>query len=506
MRGTGNRREFFALAAGGAAVALIGRSLPGSGTVTHRELPATTGAVVVGGVQRFRSRPDLLAPDVVIDQPPAARPAGVVVTESHAGPPQSGPLIVEPTGRIIWFNPLAPDPASPLRAFNVSVQTFQGTPVLCWFQGVVAGAHGVGYGQGHYEIVDANYARIARVTAHGGYQGDLHEFFLTPRGTAIFSCYGRAEGQIRIGGRLRSVPYLYGVIQEVDVTTGRLVWQWRSDRHIALSESYARPVLRPGWIWDYMHLNSIAIDPSDGNLLVSGRNTSTCYKINRRTGRVIWRLGGRRSDFHHAPGTRFNYQHDARLHAGGVMTVFDNEGGPPRYARQSRALVLSLDERRMRVKLAHEFRHDPPVYSDALGSVQSLGRGEWFVGWGRSTNFTLYDRIGNVLLDGHLSAGSSSYRAFLQPWTGRPLRPPDISVSRSGGGATVYASWNGATDLAQWVVLAGSSPSELTPIGAAPVAGFETAISIASAPAHIAVAAHDAGGRLLATSATVTTG
>ncbi|MDE3130589.1 MAG: aryl-sulfate sulfotransferase, partial [Acidobacteriota bacterium] len=404
---------------------------------------------------------------------------------------------------IVWFNPVAQESASPLKAFNVSVQRYRGQPVLCWFEGVVAGSHGVGYGQGSYRILDTRYDQVAQVLAHDGYHGDLHEFFLTPAGSAIFSCYGQAQARLRIGGRLRRVPYLFGVVQEVDVASGRLLWHWRSDRHVALSESYARPVLKPGWVWDYLHLNSIAIDPSDGNVLISGRNTSTCYKVDRRTGKVMWRLGGRRSDFHHGPGTRFNYQHDINLHPGGLLTLFDNEGGPPRYASQSRALVLSLDQRRMRVTLVHAFHHDPPVYSDALGSVQPAGAGEWFVGWGRSTNLSLYSNSGEVLFDGHLSAGSSSYRAFLQNWSGTPRRPPDIAVTRAGDGATVYASWNGAGALAQWIVLGGAAPGSLTRLGVAPLAGFETAIAVAAAPAYLAVAACDSGGRVLATSAAV---
>lgn len=459
--------------------------------------------MVSGGVKRFRSRPDLLAPDVVVDRPARSPLRGVIVTESHAGPPQSGPLVLDGNGRIVWFNPVAADPASPLKAFNVSVQQYRNRPVLCWFEGVVAGGHGVGYGQGHYEIVNTSYEPIAQVFAEGGLQGDLHEFFLTDQGTAIFSAYGTATTSMQINGSVQNVPYLYGVVQEVDVPSGKLVWQWRSDRHIALSESYAKPVVGPGWIWDYLHLNAISIDPSDGNVLISGRNTSTCYKINRRSGKVMWRLGGKHSDFPLSASTRFHYQHDINIHPGGVLTLFDNEGGPPQYAASSRALVLSLDEKRRRVRLAHQFHHSPPVYSNALGSVQPVGDDEWFVGWGRSTNFTRYSSTGEVLFDGHLSAGSSSYRAFLQSWTGTPTAPPDIAVARSGSAATVYASWNGASSLSEWMVLGGPDAGSLTALGIAPMEGFETAIALDPAPAYIAVSACAVGGRELATSPAV---
>ncbi len=355
-------------------------------------------------------------------------------------------------------------------------------------------------GRGHYEIVNASYERVAQVFARDGYQGDLHEFQLTPQGTALFTCYGRAEGSVRSGGRIRRVPYLFGVVQEVDVATGKLLWHWRTDRHVPLTDSYVEPVLKPGWVWDYFHINAISVDPADQNLVISGRNTCACYKVNRRTGEVMWRLGGKHSDFQMGSGTRFNFQHDVNIHAGGVLTLFDNEGGPPQEAAQSRALVLAVDQRRRRVRLVHAFHHRPSVYSDALGSVQPLSGGRWFVGWGRSTYFTEYAGSGEVLFDGHLSPGSSSYRAFLQQWTGTPSAPPDVAVVRSGGNATVYASWNGASELAQWIVLGGASATTLTPLGVAPIAGFETAISVASAPAYLAVSAADANGQVLSTS------
>lgn len=462
-------------------------------------LPARSGASVAGGVQRFQSRPDLLAPQVVIDRPASGPLGGLVVTDSHRGASQSGPLIVDQTGRIIWFEPMAASPSAPQCAFNVRVQSLAGRPVLSWFQGVVVGGHGVGYGQGVYQVVDTRYAPVARIAAQNGYQADLHEFLLTPEGTALFTCYGRALTHVRRGGASFAVTYLFGVVQEVDIATGKLLFEWRSDHHIPLSDSYRRPVLRPGWLWDYLHVNSITIDPSDGNLIISGRNTCACYKINRRSGRVIWRLGGKRGQFRMGRGTRFAFQHDVEAHPGGLLSVFDNEGGPPREARQSRALLLDLDERHRRVRLRQAIHHHPPVYSDALGSVQPLSGGV-FVGWGRASYFTSYTPSGSVAFEGHLMPKVSSYRAFLSPWEAAPRTPPALAITRSGAGATVYASWNGATALAQWVVLGGASASALAPLGVAPVAGFETAITLASAPAYVSVQACDGAGKVLSAS------
>lgn len=489
------RRGFLVLAAGGAGAFLLERGGRGSAAALPA-LGSFNSATVSGGVQRFKTHPQMLAPQVTIDKPVRSRLSGLVITECHAGPPQQGPLIIDQSGQIVWFQPLSPHPVIGARAFNVRMQHYQGKPVLAWFEGSVVDGHG----RGHYVICDTSYRVVARVHARRGLQGDLHEFVLTPEGTALFTCYGRAQGRVRVGRTLVSVPYWYGVVQEVDLATGKLLLHWRSDRHVALSESYVPPSVRQGPAWDYFHINSITIDPSDRNLVVSGRNTWAAYKLDRKTGKVIWRLGGKHSDFELGAGVHFAFQHDVNMHRREVMTVFDNEGGPPQEASQSRALVLVVDQAHRRVRLRRAYEHLPPVYSDALGSVQPLGGGRMFVGWGRATYFTQYGPHGGVEFDGHLTPGVSSYRAFLQRWSATPARPPDVALTRSGSTATLYVSWNGATDLGSWSVLGGPSADALSPIGSAPVAGFETGITVPSAPAWLAVRAYSRTGQALAQS------
>ena len=497
------RREFLALAGAGTATLLLASDSNGR-AATRPALRSFNSTTVSNGVQQFHSRPDLLPPQVVIDKQASGQLPGLIVTEVHGGVSQTGPMIFDQHGRIVWFNPLSPQPSAEHRAFNVQVAKYQGKPVLAWFEGAVVAAHG----QGTYQIVDTRYRTIAQIQAQGGYVGDLHELVLTPQGTALFTCYAPDQGKIRVRGAVKTVPYWYGVVQEVDIATGKLLFQWRSDQHVPLDYSYVPPGARLGGYWDYFHINAIAIDPLDQNLVISSRNTATLYKVNRKTGAVIWRMGGKHNQFRMGPGAHFAFQHDVRMWPGGVMTLFDNEGGPPRFGPQSRALTLAVDEQRKRVQLIRADLHTPPIYSAALGSVQPLTGGNVFVGWGTSSYFTEYDSHGRVLFDGGFATGgtegAASYRAFLQPWNGLPTAPPDIAVVRSQGGATVYASWNGASTLARWVVLGGASHTELSPLGTANVAGFETGIPLSGSPAAIAVSAVDADGRVLATSKTVT--
>jgi hypothetical protein len=116
---------------------------------------------------------------------------------------------------------------------------------------------------------------------------------------------------------------------------------------------------------------------------------------------------------------------------------------------------------------------------------------------GISSYFTEYDSSGRAVFDGHLVAGTSSYRAFKQPWEGRPAGGPAIAVAAGQGTATVYASWNGTTEVEQWSVLGGADTQELSVLGVGRRAGFETAITVPDPPAYLAVEALDNTGAVV---------
>lgn len=487
-----------ALAVVGSAAWEVGARAWGAGGGPLPQLPASASRTVAGGAQVFRSRPDLHPPAIAIRaHKPGAAP-GYVITESHSGPAYQGPLIIDGNGDLVWTLSLSKGTDTALRAFNVRAQQYRGKPVLCWFQGAVV----YGHGQGHYVLYDGTYSQVAQVHGQNGLMGDLHEFIVTPEGTALFTCYGQATGDLSALGGAKDGAYFYGVAQEVDIATGKLLFQWDSRDHAALADSYLKPT--DNGIWDYFHINCLAIDPSDGNLLISSRNCWTVYKVDRRSGQVMWRMGGKHSDYDVPSAARFAFQHSVTAWPNGTFTIFDNESGPPVEAHQSRALVLAVDQPGRKVSLLHQYDHAPPVLSMALGSVQLLPGGDYFVGWGETPDFTEYTPNGEVLFDGALTNGSTSYRAFKQPWQGRPLRRPDIAVSRQAKAATVYASWNGSTETAYWAVLGGASPAHLSPLGKAGRLGFETAITVPQAPAYLAVRAMSANGQVLGQSGTVT--
>jgi hypothetical protein len=280
--------------------------------------------------------------------------------------------------------------------------------------------------------------------------------------------------------------------------------EWRSLEHVSVAESY----MQPGGVYDYLHANSIDLAP-DGHLLVSGRHTWALYKLDRRTGAVLWRLGGKRTDFTLGAGARFAWQHDAAQASAGRITVFDNGaavfgGGHPgrKHESQSRALVLDVHEGRRTVELARAYHHHPPVLTVGYGSVQTLPDGDVVIGWGNVPSFTHLKAGGAVLDEVTLPVAYSSYRAFRQSWSGKPNDRPALAGLRAGAGraSTLYVSWNGATEVAAWELSAGPSAGRLHPVARSRRTGFETEIRISATHGYAAATALDRAGHPLGTS------
>ena len=291
-----------------------------------------------------------------------------------------------------------------------------------------------------------------------------------------------------------------GVAQEMDIETGEVLFEWHSLDHVGVEESYYEEYYSDQL--DYFHINSIDVDHDD-NLLISARNTSAVYKIDRRSGEILWRLGGKRSDFEMAEGTRTAFQHDARRQRDGTITIFDNGAGPQVHPR-SRGIVVGLDEEAMRARLVREYAHPEGLVSTSQGNMQVLPNGNVFVGWGSEPFVSKFTHEGGLLFDARIPPDDDSYRSFRFPWKGQPAEAPDVVAGRgSDDEITLYASWNGATEVENWEVLAGPHPDQLEPLGSVPREGFETAISARTREPHVAVRAQDSSGRILGTSRSV---
>ena len=437
----------------------------------------------------FHSRPDLRPAPITVTRRSGSTAPGYLFLAPKKNVVQMGPLIVDNRGEVVWFHP------TKLGVLNFRVQRYRGRPVLTWWQGVSQ----KGVGQGRYEIYDTSYRRIAEVRAGNGFSGDLHEFLITPRGTALIPVYTRVRRNLRVIGGTRNGTVYDNIVQEVDLSSGKVLFQWRSLDHVGLRASYAKPVPKKANVpYDYFHVNSIEPGPH-GTVVVSARNTHTIYEIDEQTGKIVWQLGGKHSDFQMGPGTRFGWQHDARLHTDGTLTLFDNEAAPP-LAKQSRVLVLRLDTKKMTASLVRSYVHPKPLLASSQGDAQFLPDGDVVVGWGAEPHLTEFTRAGSVVFEAHFNKGADSYRVFRFPWVGRPTDRPALAVRRDGDDLTVYASWNGATEVRRWRVLAGPEPSQLRPVRTAARTGFETALTVKGDAKYVAVQALDAAGRVLGTS------
>jgi hypothetical protein len=444
----------------------------------------------------FRSRPDLTPPTMSVATPANGTAEGSIFLSSNVNGGQSGAAMLDNDGDYIWFQPTA----NPVDThYDVRVQEYQGEQVITF----VEGNGPTGYRFGHFVILDSSYQPIAQFQIGNGYTGgDLHEFLLTPEGTAIVGVYHPIVWDLSPAGGPRHGVALDNIIQELEIDTGRVLFEWHSLDDVAIDETIRSIPAEPDEPFDYFHLNSIDRD-DNGDYYVSARHTNAIYKIAGATGAVAWRLNGERSDFEMGEGTPFALQHDARARGNGQLSLFDNASDDfgTDATMDSRGLLLDLDEEAMTATLAREYIHPTGILSVSRANMQVLPNGNVFIGWGAAPVFSEFTEDGDLIFDGRYPHGGTSYRAYRFPWVGQPAEPPAVAVERGAGDViTAYASWNGATEVTTWRVLAGSSPSELLEVGTAPRAGFETEIEMTTSEPYIAVEALDAAGEALGAS------
>jgi hypothetical protein len=385
---------------------------------------------------------------------------------------QFGPMIVSTDGKLLWYQP-RPDKVHDLKVVQVD-----GRPALAFWQR----GHG-----GYYQLLDEHYRPMGRVRAGRGRGTDLHELVMTPSGAWVSANVKR--GSI--------VEY---VVQRVDLATGRVLFEWRSLDHVKPSDSYER---RPrGEPWDYFHGNAIAPPTAtDPTVVISSRNTSSLYGVDPKTGRTKWILGGKRDQFGLPRGWRFCAQHDAHRLANGDILLFDNGGtymhGTPRcglHAARSMRFRLDIARRRARLISSFSSRRISPrregYFPGWVGSARLASDGDLLVDWGPNRRITEIGHDGRVELV--LKLQRWSYRAFPAQWVGRPDGAPRLAAQRRGGLVDVWMSWNGATQISRWRVLAGGKP-----VATVPFADLETKATVRTPEAHIAVEALDAAGNVL---------
>jgi hypothetical protein len=450
------------------------------------------------GIQRFRSQPHLPAPTVRVTKPATgdAVPTDIFVAAYATANGPGGPMIFENNGQLVWFKALP----SKVSAADLQVQRYQGRPVLTWWQGRILPQ---GFGEGEGIIDNSAYQQIAVVHAGNGLHEDLHELQLTGDGTALITAYDPVHCNLSAVGGPADGAITDGVFQEIDLKTGLVRREWHALDHVPIADAYPKinaGDARTAFPFDFFHINSLDPLPS-GTIMVSSRNTWTIYTLGEPSGEVLARFGGKQSTVTMGPGTATAWQHDARTLSNGDVTVFDN-GAEPKVQPHSRGLVERLDPSTNTISLLAQYSHSPPLSAGTQGNVQTLPNGDVLIGWGAEPYVSEYSPVGQLLFEARLAAAGQSYRAFGFPWSAQPASRPSVKLApaRGSGAGVAYVSWNGATQVASWRVLAGRDRGQLTPLATVARAGFETAIPLASRGPWFQLQALDRSGRVLGSS------
>lgn len=459
-------------------------------------------------LEHFKTEPELLPPKVQVNRAdptlegdffldplpaPTIHVGAKLIEFEPVGP--NGLMILDPEGKLLWWHQL---PKGTVGS-NMEEVTYQGQPALAWWQGSVTET---AFGLGEGVIANSSYEPVAHVRAGNGEEADIHELNITPSGQAWIDtvepvCLPVCDSEHE--------PVLDANVQEIDIQTGLVMWEWSAMGHVPEEESEVEPA---NGVWDPYHLNSVQPLP-EGRVVISLRDTSGVYLLDE-SGAIVWQIAGKKSTFTRSRRTHFYFQHDARLEGKNLeqLTLFDDEAGPPVYGA-SRGLILRIHG--TKVSLVHQYPRSATTVAPAEGSMQRMRHGEAVVGYGATPYFSEFSRggepqrKGELLFDAQLPHGDGTYRVFRFRWEGMPDTSPKLAAERESLDAvTLYASWNGATRIASWQVLAGEEADALTPAGTYPWTGFETQMGVTSTDSVFEVRALGAHGEVLGSSGPVT--
>ncbi len=334
---------------------------------------------------------------------------------SPSGGNLSGPEILSPRGKIIYFHGLPRG----VTATDFRAQTYLGKPVLTWCQRKMTSPAATDI------MYDASYHKIAEVKAGNGYYADWHEFLITPQSTALITVARVVTANLTSIGGKPDQKVIEDGVQEVDIKTGKVLFQWTTAGQVPFGDSQLAQPTSASTPWDWFHVNAVHLD-ADGNLLINSRFTWTTYKVSRNTGKIIWQLGGKHStfEFNAAAGQDFDkageifaFQHDPEPLGHDEYTIFDNESdGGTNLLPHSRVVTVRLDPAIKIATLIKSVNQPEDFVANAEGNAQTIGGGDLFVGWGEVPYVSLFSPSGRLLFNAKLARGVNTYRAYQLPW------------------------------------------------------------------------------------------
>jgi hypothetical protein len=327
----------------------------------------------------------------------------------------NGPEIINNRGDVIWFHPVP----TGQEASDFRTQTYDGQPVLTWWQGTGLG----GLSSGTDYIYNDHYQQITTVNAGNGLSADGHEFLITPWNTALILAYTTATANLTSIGGPADQTVIDGVVQEINIRTGRVLYQWNSADHVPYSASESPLPTSASTPWDWFHINAVHL-AWNGSLLIDARNTWATYDVNLPSGNVSWVLGGKDSTFTEqaAPGQTldsageiFAWQHDPEQVGPDTYTWFDDEAAPEELP-YSRTVTVRLNFWNKTATLISSNDQPEDASASAEGNAQTALNGDQFVGWGVLPYISEFSPSGQLLFNAEFPAGVNTYRAYRLPW------------------------------------------------------------------------------------------
>ncbi|KAI2610342.1 ASST-domain-containing protein [Hypoxylon fragiforme] len=442
-------------------------------------------------------------------------------TEQH-GPRQAGPYIFRDNGDLVWSG----YGIYSIWSTNFQAGRWDGKDILFSFEG----DHnpGYGHGHGHVTIMDNHYETIRELRAGNHKLVDKHEFHIVNEKTGLIQIYQPVARDLTAWGASAEQQWIVNaIIQELDITTGELLFEWASLDHVSPDEAILP--INPGQAgsgynssdaWDYFHINSVDKD-ADGNYLISARDACSVHKINGTSGEIIWKLNGKDSSFKVPKDTEFCFQHHARFISQEdgieIISLYDNSahgtehsgGSEVHTAPTSSGKIIQVNTTSWEAELVQGFYPPDDLLSKSQGSTQILPNGNALVNWGSSGAVTEYlpngEAIFHAYMDsGDLGLGVENYRAFRYNWTGLPNEEPAIVALQDDEEITAYVSWNGDTETKTWKFYAATdSNGSKKFIGEVERTSFETSLRIPKHATAVSAEAIGANGKSLRHTATV---
>jgi hypothetical protein len=392
---------------------------------------------------------------------------------------QSGPIMYDKHLSPVWVHGVATNRF----ANNFREQSYNGKPALSWWEGTLTNTGQPTSGEDF--VVNQSYKIVAKLKGADGWTLSFHEFEVTGGHLAWVTAYKEVPRDLSSFGGAKNGKVLDVAVQEYDLNGGKLLYSWDALDHIQLSESKLPAPSNASTPWDAYHINDVQPLPN-GQFLTSFRNEWAAYLVDETSNNIVWSLGGKHSTFNFGNGASFSWQHDVEWsQKNGTVSLFDNaccgltsagKSIPP--TSPSRGLVLKLDTTAHTATLVSQYLLGSKLYAGTQGNTQLLPNGNALVGFGTQPYFAEFTKTGSLLLQAQLPSPDVTYRAFVGRWTGKPTNNPGGAVKTNGSKTTVYASWNGATNVYSWRVFAGSDSKHLKPVASKRHTGFETSIPL----------------------------